>query len=186
MTNITVSVKVVSEVVPSGHIDVDKIDTWGKITSCYTCGGILMYERTTLVEGTEHATDTDVFCAQCGSMIHGMFNDPFDELDENFEPKKKAKKIKKGTALIKMLKTLDNGIRLAIVEHILNSTPVSRTDIHKFVEGIRGKTSKKFISYHLDILIQGGVAEKTPDDEYHITLKTIRTLESLGLIKAEE
>ena len=87
MTNITVSVLIVSEVVPSGHIDVDKIDTWGKITSCYTCGGILMYERTTLVEGTKFATDTDVFCAQCGSMIHGMFNDPFDELDDKMRAK---------------------------------------------------------------------------------------------------
>ncbi len=89
MTNILVSVKVVSEVVPSGHIDVDKIDSWGKITSCYTCGGVLMYERVQLVEGTDHATDTEIFCAQCGSLIHGMFNDPFDELDDKMRAKPK-------------------------------------------------------------------------------------------------
>ncbi len=87
MTNITVSVMIVSEVVPSGSIDTERVDVFGKITCCATCGGILMYERTCLVEGTKFATDTDVFCAQCGSLLHGMFNDPFDELDDNMRAK---------------------------------------------------------------------------------------------------
>ncbi len=89
MTNITVSVIVVSEVVPSGSIDIEQVDIFGKITSCATCGGILMYERTCLVEGTKFATDTDVFCAQCGSLLHGMFNDPMDELDDKMNAKPK-------------------------------------------------------------------------------------------------
>lgn len=90
MTNITASVIVVSEVVPSGEIDVAGPTLMGKITSCSTCGGILMYERTCLVEGTKIATDTDIYCAQCGSIVHGMFNDPLEELDENMRAKIKG------------------------------------------------------------------------------------------------
>ena len=97
MTHIPVMVKIVSEVIGSGHIDVDKIDTWGKITSCYDCGGVLMYEKTSLVEGTEHATDTEIFCAQCGSLIHGMFNDPFDELDDKMRAKPKEEGVVEST-----------------------------------------------------------------------------------------
>lgn len=100
-------------------------------------------------------------------------------------------KIKRDEAvsLIKMLKALDNHIRYTIVEYMLNSPPVSRTDIHNLVEeAVRGITSKGTISFHLDILMAGKVIEKTKENEYtlyHVTPETVKTLEYHGLIERE-
>ena len=94
MTHIPIMVKVVNEIMPAGEIDVEGPTIGGKITSCFNCGGIVLYERTCRVEGTEYATDTEVYCAQCGDLVHGMFNDPLDELDECMKPRSLSGKVK--------------------------------------------------------------------------------------------
>jgi len=81
MTHIPIMVKVVDEVVPSASVDVE-INEMGKVTSCYNCGGIYFYHVVTLVEKTEHATDTMIYCAQCGRSQGGYFHDPFNEMPE--------------------------------------------------------------------------------------------------------
>ena len=87
---------------------------------------------------------------------------------------------------MKMIKALDNHIRHLIVENMLNSPPLSRTYIHKLVEEARGKTSKGTLSYHLDILMVGGVIEEVWKNEYmlyHVTPETVKTLEYYDLIQ---
>lgn len=86
MTHIPAMVMAVSDVM-SGSVDQEGPDMFGKITSCYFCGGILFYHRVSLVEGTEHATDTEIYCARCGQLHSGMFDDPFDELDDQMKPR---------------------------------------------------------------------------------------------------
>lgn len=102
---------------------------------------------------------------------------------------KTTKRVKVGIHLIKMLKALDNHIRLLIVEHMLNSAgPISKTYIHKIVEETRGKTSKETIAYHLDILLQSAVLKKIQHFDgivYHVAPEAVRTLEHHGLIGAE-
>jgi len=83
-------VKIVSEVIPGGSIEQENPSFMGKITSCISCGGILFYQRVTLIEGTKHATDTEIYCAQCGELQSGMFDDPFEELDEKMQAKPKV------------------------------------------------------------------------------------------------
>jgi len=88
VTYIPVMVRVIDDVC-DGQIDVDEPGTlFGKVTSCYKCGGILFYQEVTLVEGTTHATDTDIYCAICGQMHGGYVNDPFDELSDSLSDTK--------------------------------------------------------------------------------------------------
>lgn len=94
MTHLPVMVMAVDEVIPSGSIDQEGPDEMGKISSCYFCGGILFYHRVTLVENTEHATDTEIFCARCGLQRSGMFDDPFNELDEKMRARSLSEKAK--------------------------------------------------------------------------------------------
>ena len=82
MTHIPIMVKVVDEVAPDASLDravTDKV-----ISHCFECGGIVFYQVVEYnYEGTEHATDTCVYCAQCGQMQGGIVNDPFDEIKVN-------------------------------------------------------------------------------------------------------
>ena len=81
MTHISIMVKIVNEVIPTASIDQETPDGYGgKITSCFDCGGIYFYQVVTLVEDTENAIDTCVYCAQCGQMQGGIITDPFDEV----------------------------------------------------------------------------------------------------------
>ena len=83
MAYIPIMVKVV-DAVCDGQIDVDEPGhIFGKITSCCVCGGILFYQQVTLMEGTKHATDTDIYCAVCGQMQGGYSDDPFNELSDS-------------------------------------------------------------------------------------------------------
>jgi len=79
MTHIPIIIKVIDEVVPDASLDrqVSK-----KVFSyCYTCGGIVFYQVVEFnYEDTEHATDTCIYCAQCGQLQGGIISDPFDEV----------------------------------------------------------------------------------------------------------
>jgi len=86
VTHIPIMVKVVSDVVPGASIEREFSDR--VITSCSNCGGIYFYQ---IVEHVgKHATDTVIYCCQCGQRIGGILLDPFDELDENGELKKQT------------------------------------------------------------------------------------------------
>jgi len=185
---IPVMVQIVDDVIPRGQVDIESPNLFGKITSCYNCGSLVFYQVVSKVEGTESATDTEIYCAVCGKNNGGIFNDPFNEMDLKGKREEAEEGIKEGVSLIKMLKALDNPIRYLIVKHMLNSPPASRTYIHKLIEDARGKTSKRTTAYHLDILMQGEVLEKKPKNEYlfyNITPESVRTLESLGLIETD-
>ena len=79
MTHIPIMVKVVNEVVPDASLDRQISDK--AISYCFNCGGIVFYQVVEFnYEETEHATDTCVYCAQCGQLQGGIINDPFDEV----------------------------------------------------------------------------------------------------------
>ena len=93
--------------------------------------------------------------------------------------------------VIKLLKALDNSIRLIIVELIINSSPVSFTTIHECLEEQTGREiNKGTTSYHLDILVQSNVLHKElkrMNDErsyshYNMTSYAEEKLEALGLL----
>lgn len=88
MTHIPIMVMVVDEVVPDGSLDREITST--VITSCYNCGGIYFYQAVEHIIGTKVATDTMIYCCQCGQTQGGMFNDPLEELDEKMQPKQEA------------------------------------------------------------------------------------------------
>ena len=82
MTHIPIMVKVVDEVAPDASLD--RQITNKVVSHCFECGGIVFYQVVEYnYEGTEHATDTCVYCAQCGQMQGGIINDPFDEIKVN-------------------------------------------------------------------------------------------------------
>lgn len=88
MTHIPIMVKVVDEVVSDAAMErafSDKV-----ISSCHTCGGIYFYQIVEHIYGTQLATDTMTYCCQCGLSHGGMYNDPGEELNEKFEPKKEG------------------------------------------------------------------------------------------------
>ena len=98
-------------------------------------------------------------------------------------------KIKVNLPLIKMLKALDNQVRLLIVEHVLNSPPASLTDINECIKEKRGEIGKEILGYHLDILVQTAVLKKTQENEhplYHVPPETMKILASRGLIESED
>lgn len=78
--NIPVIVKAVSEIVPEARVDTDRVTVSGKIESCFECGALLRYVVTRRVEGCKYATDTEFYCAVCGTHLGGIYNDPFDEI----------------------------------------------------------------------------------------------------------
>lgn len=61
---------------------------------------------------------------------------------------------------MKLIKALNNPIRLTIVQFILNSSHVSFTQIHNYTKEEHGELSKGTLSYHLDLLIEGDVLSK--------------------------
>ena len=88
MTHIPIMVKVIDEVVSDAAME--RTFSNKVISSCHTCGGIYFYQIVELIVETKFATDTMIYCCQCGQSQGGMFNDPGNELDENFEPKKEG------------------------------------------------------------------------------------------------
>jgi len=81
MTNIPIMVRIVDEVIPDAQMERELSNK--VITSCFDCGGIYFYQVVEFkYENTEHATDTCIYCAQCGQMQGGIINDPFEELPD--------------------------------------------------------------------------------------------------------
>jgi len=91
LTHIPIMVQVVDEVVPDGALCREDSASDKVITSCFNCGGIYFYQAVEYIGGTQFATDTTIYCAQCGQMQSGYFNDPVDELDEKMRPKEERK-----------------------------------------------------------------------------------------------
>ena len=92
--------------------------------------------------------------------------------------------------VVRLLRALDNELRLKIVELVLNSSPVSFSAIHEYLEGETGKKiNKGTVSYHLDILVQSNVLSRElerGDDRtysrYEVTDYANEKIESLGLL----
>lgn len=93
--------------------------------------------------------------------------------------------------VVRLLKALDNELRLKIVELVLNSSPVSFSAVHEHLEGETGrKINKGTVSYHLDILVQSNVLsrelERSSDDRtysrYEVTDYANEKIEALGLL----
>lgn len=92
--------------------------------------------------------------------------------------------------VIRLLKALDNELRLKIVELVLNSSPVSFSAVHEHLEGETGrKINKGTVSYHLDILVQSNVLsrelERSDDrtySRYEVTDYANEKIEALGLL----
>lgn len=93
--------------------------------------------------------------------------------------------------VIKLLKALDNSLRLKIVELIINTSPVSFSAIHEHLENQIGREiNKGTMSYHLDILVQSDVLNRelgrNPEERtysrYNITDYAVEKLEALGLL----
>lgn len=87
MNEVLVAVQPYSDVVEGANIDQEGPSVWGKVQSCYNCGGLLFYQVMAKVEGTELATDTHIYCAICGRDNGGIFNDPLNEINLSSEQK---------------------------------------------------------------------------------------------------
>jgi len=87
MTRISINVIVVDEVASDASLEREISNK--VITSYYNCGGIYFYQIVEHIHDTRFATDTMIYCCQCGQSQGGMFNDPGDELDEQMVAKKK-------------------------------------------------------------------------------------------------
>jgi len=97
--------------------------------------------------------------------------------------------------VVRLLKALDNELRLKIVEFVLNSSPVSFSEINERMEAETGRRiNKGTVSYHLDILLQSNVLsrelERGGDDRsysrYEMTNYAIEKIEALGLLVPRE
>lgn len=93
--------------------------------------------------------------------------------------------------VIKLLKALDNSLRLKIVELIINSSLVSFSAIHEHLENQTGREiNRGTMSYHLDILVQSNALhrelDRNPEERtysrYNITGYALEKLEALGLL----
>lgn len=97
--------------------------------------------------------------------------------------------------VVRLLKALDNELRLKIVELVLNSSPVSFSEIHEHLEAETGRRiNKGTLSYHLDILTQSNVLNRELKrgggdrdySRYEITDYAIDKIEALGLLVPRE
>ncbi|NVM23856.1 MAG: hypothetical protein HWN68_19010 [Desulfobacterales bacterium] len=80
MTHRPIMIKVIDEVVPDASFDREFTDK--VISTCSNCGSIVFYRVVEYnYEGSEHATDTCIYCAVCGQIQSGYTSDPFDELE---------------------------------------------------------------------------------------------------------
>jgi len=84
MTRIPIVVKTIDEVAPDASME--REFSRKVITSCPFCGGIYFYCVVNHIG--KAATDTDMYCCQCGHHVFGIFDDPFNELDESGRLKK--------------------------------------------------------------------------------------------------
>ena len=102
--------------------------------------------------------------------------------------------LKKDIRVMRMIKALDSSIRMEIVSHIVNSSPVSFTAIQRHLETVTGKAiSRGTLAYHLDLLVQGNVLRRklsrNPDrsySTYETTEEAKRTLAALGILIEQE
>ena len=92
--------------------------------------------------------------------------------------------------VVRLLKALDNELRLKIVELVMNSSPVSFSAIHERLEGETGRRiNKGTVSYHLGILVQSNVLSREPErrgdrtySRYEVTDYANEKIEALGLL----
>jgi len=84
MVYIPIMVKTIDEVEPEASME--RGLSRKVIKSCPFCGGIYFYCVVNHIG--RHATDTEMYCCQCGNLVFGIFDDPFDELDESGRLKK--------------------------------------------------------------------------------------------------
>jgi len=91
---------------------------------------------------------------------------------------------------LRMLKALDNPVRINILSLVVNSSPVSFSEIHGHLEETGGHdVSKGTLAYHLDILVQSDVLTRElgrgPDrtySRYDMTAEAEAVLRGLGLL----
>lgn len=88
-----------------------------------------------------------------------------------------------------MLKALNNPKRREITKLIVNSSPIAFTTIQKHLEKQKGaKITKGTLAYHLDLLIEGKILEKTMEREgrqysfYNITPEAKTILQELEVL----
>ena len=91
---------------------------------------------------------------------------------------------------LRMLKALDNPLRIKIVEYILNSSPVAFSEIDSHLEEESGREiNNGTLAYHLDILAQSNVITRELGrgpgrtySRYNISEEVIEELRKLDLI----
>lgn len=91
---------------------------------------------------------------------------------------------------MRMLRALDNPLRIKIVQYIINSSSAPFTKIHEHLKKETGKEIKKgTLSYHLDILVQSNTLNKELErgsgrtySKYNISEQAERLLKALGLL----
>jgi len=81
MNEILVAVQPYSDVCEGAEPDYEKPNHWGKVASCYVCGGLLFYQVTARIDDTKLASDTHIYCAVCGRDNGGFYDDPLDEMN---------------------------------------------------------------------------------------------------------
>jgi len=97
--------------------------------------------------------------------------------------------------VVRLLKALDNELRLKIVELVLNSSPVSFSAVHEHLEAETGRRiNKGTVSYHLDILVQSNVlsrelersSENKTYSRYEVTDYANDKIKALGLLVSRD
>ena len=97
--------------------------------------------------------------------------------------------------IIKLLKALDNSLRLKIVELVIDSSPFSFSAIHSHLEAMTGRQiNKGTVAYHLDLLVQSDVlsrelerrGESRSYSRYDVTEYAVAKLRALGLLIQED
>ena len=91
---------------------------------------------------------------------------------------------------LRMLKALDNPLRIKIIEYVVNSSPVAFSDILDHLEDRSGhKINKGTLAYHLDLLLQSNVlirelerGEERTYTKYDITQDALDILRKLELL----
>ena len=94
---------------------------------------------------------------------------------------------------LRMLKALDNPLRIRIIEFIVNSSPVAFSDVLSHLEEQSGHSiNKGTLAYHLDLLIQSNVLTRELErgsertySKYNITEDAIEILRKLDLLVDE-
>ena len=91
---------------------------------------------------------------------------------------------------LRMLKALDNPVRINILSLVVSSSSVSFSDIHGHLEETGGRdVSKGTLAYHLDVLVQSDVLTRELGrgsdrtySRYDMTAEAEAVLRGLGLL----